>query len=128
MLTPEELAELTKFHKDSEGQRHVWELGGPYSGPTFPLSQNAHSAIAKLLQRELVEQGPEAPWHETQLIHQVRSAVTEYTSDASEYMFGRSRIRTADRKPHSEVIAEAVQATLIALGYTVRLDGSVEKP
>jgi hypothetical protein len=53
MLTPEELAELTAYHEACKGKayRYEDEILGP-AGISFPLSQHAHSAIAKLLLRE----------------------------------------------------------------------------
>lgn len=57
MLTPEELAALAAYHEGCKGKAYRFEdeiLAS--AGVSMPLSRNAHSAIAKLLQREMAEQ------------------------------------------------------------------------
>jgi len=60
MLTPEELRDLTAYHEACKGAAWRYESEILCSGGvSTPLSQHAHAAIAKLLERELRLQSPE---------------------------------------------------------------------
>lgn len=118
MLTTDETAALQKLVATTPMVDSSWN-----EEHATRVSQTAHSAITKLLQRELSE----AP-HEVDLIRRVLTAVPEYTSDACEYVFGRKRVKSGDRKTHDQVVTEAVHATLAVLGFVIRPDGSLAGP
>lgn len=65
------------------------------------------------------------PAHEAKVVRQVIALVREYSQ--KEVVRG-GRIEYV-RRDHDDVVADAVHATVAALGYTIRIDGTIaEKP
>lgn len=123
MLTPEELAALTAYYKWCQQRFDEKVAIQARLGVTVttPLSQNAHSAIAKLLERE------QRTLHEVELIRKVLAGVSEYAAADTLPEFKNMRA-SSKRRPHDEVVTEAVHATLAALGFAIRPDGSLVGP